>query len=80
MTKKNQKPIEIKGGKIHPLTVGNITMPCLIFKGDEPEIDTFITFKIENGVTYTGVVKDTTKADGEVMVEFHDGIQPVSQQ
>ena len=34
-------------------------------------------FAMPNGVTYSGTVADSTEADGEVLVEFTDGILPV---
>ncbi|MBM2293745.1 hypothetical protein JQX09_17590 [Sulfitobacter pseudonitzschiae] len=52
--------------------------PCALYDGTAPEKGDRISFKLANGVTYTGVVADATEADGNVLVEFVDGIKPVS--
>jgi len=51
--------------------------PAMIYKGDVPEKGAVMQFLMPNGVTYSGTVADVTEADGEVLVEFTDGILPV---
>lgn len=56
---------------------GDKNFPAAIYTGDTPEPGDEITFALENGVTYSGIVHDATAVDGEVMVEFEDGLTPV---
>jgi hypothetical protein len=51
--------------------------PAIVYRGIEPKKGSVIKFTLGNGVTYTGTVADATNADGEVLVEFTDGILPV---
>jgi hypothetical protein len=51
--------------------------PCLSYDGAAPEVGEEITFTLENGVTYFGIVADAIEADGNVFVEFASGMNPV---
>lgn len=51
--------------------------PVAIYRGTAPEKGKVIRITLDNGLTYSGKVADVTEADGEVMVEFKDGIAPV---
>lgn len=77
--KKTKKPEIIKGGyTVRVGAPGGVSHPALIYDGDKPpEVGSKIQFLLANGVIYTGVVGDTTGADGSILVEFKDSISPV---
>ena len=50
--------------------------PVAFFRGEAPEKGEAIRIILDNGLTYSGTVAEVTEADGEVMVEFTDGIAP----
>lgn len=68
----------IKGVTLTRTKLDGVSAPCAIYDGDAPRKGTKIAFKLDNGVTYTGTVAGVTEADGNVLVEFKDGITPVS--
>ena len=74
---KKGKPDLIKGVTLTRINQGGVSAPCALYDGEVPKKDERITFKLDNGVTYTGIVADATEADGTVLVEFKDGIAPV---
>lgn len=63
----------------HPLTSESAGHPFARFKGKAPKSGEVLEFKLENGVTYTGIVSEAKEADGEVLAEFKDGVTPVLQ-
>lgn len=65
------------GAKLITMPRGDQTFPALIYAADEaPAKGAKIKVKLDNGVTYTGTVHDSTMADGEVLVELRDGLTP----
>ena len=78
MAKRTTKaPAPITGARIFSMPTASGTAPALIFKGDVPAAGTVLRATLANGVTYRGTVADATEADGEVLVEFKDGLSPV---
>lgn len=71
------KPNEIKGARIVRINNDGVSAPCIVYDGEEPAKGSTIKFELDNGVTYSGKVADVTSADGNVLVEFKDGIVPV---
>lgn len=70
-------PSVIAGAKLVPVRSGDITAPCLEVKGAAPSKGSKITAKLANGITYSGVVADTSTADGKTLIHFKNGIQVV---
>ena len=68
----------IKGVTLTRLKMDGVSKPCALYDGDAPSKGAKIAFKLDNGVVYSGIVADATSADGNVLVEFKDGITPVS--
>jgi len=79
MTKKDSpaKAGPITGASIVTMPTPTGTTPAMIYKGKAPEVGAVMQFAMPNGVTYSGTVADATEADGEVLVEFTNGILPV---
>jgi hypothetical protein len=84
MSRKNKtaeptfQPVVITNPKI--VRIGNgdgHSPPCLSYDGLAPSAGQEIRFALENGVTYYGIVADAVEAEGNVFVEFLDGILPV---
>ena len=67
----------ITGARIVTMPTPTGTTPAMIYNGDVPEKGAVMQFAMSNGVTYSGTVADATDADGEVLVEFTDGILPM---
>ena len=68
----------IIGARIVTMPTPTGTTPAMIYRGDVvPEKGDVLQFIMSNGVTYSGTVADATNADGEVLVEFTDGILPI---
>lgn len=68
----------IKGGRFVPMDNGSgRKQPCLLFKGDAPDVGAKIKMQMQNGVSYQGVVADVTTVDGEHIVDFKDGVTPI---
>lgn len=57
---------------------GGVDAPMALFTGPEPDVGASVEFTLKNNVTYAGQVAATTEADGQVLVEFVDGIKPVT--
>jgi len=74
---KAKKPELTKGVTLTRIKTDGVSAPCALFDGEAPRKGERLTFKLKNGVTYTGLVADATEADGNVLVEFKDGIAPV---
>ena len=64
----------IKGARLIRIARGDQRYPAAIYKGEAPAKGSKISFKMANGSTYSGIVHDATDADGEVIVEFRDGL------
>jgi hypothetical protein len=74
------EPVLITNPKIVRIGRGDgHSPPCLSYDGSAPNVGQEISFALENGVTYCGIVADAVEADGNVFVEFEDGIEPISQ-
>jgi hypothetical protein len=74
------KPVLIANPKIVRIGRGDgHSPPCLSYDGLAPKLGQEISFALENGVTYSGIVADAVEADGNVFVEFENGITPISQ-
>ena len=67
----------ITGARIVTMPTPTGTTPAMIYKGDVPEKGDVLQFSMSNGFTYSGTVADATEAEGEVLVEFVNGILPV---
>ena len=89
MTEKKTAPAEqslapekpkgpIKGARLIRIARGDQRYPAAIYKGEAPAKGSKIMLKMGNGSTYSGIVHDATEADGEVIVEFRDGLTLVS--
>jgi hypothetical protein len=52
--------------------------PCISYDGDAPSKGERVEFVLENGILYAGVVAKVHTAGGNVMIEFVDGILPVT--
>lgn len=52
--------------------------PAVAYRGTIPKVGEVIQFTLANGVTYSGTVADAVEADGEVLIEFTNGILPVT--
>jgi hypothetical protein len=75
-----QNPVLIANPKIVRIGRGDgHSPPCLSYDGPAPNVGQEISFALENGVTYCGIVADAVEADGNVFVEFENGIEPISQ-
>jgi hypothetical protein len=51
--------------------------PAFHITGEAPEVGTKFAATLPNGVTYAGIVADTSDDDGKTLVTFKDGIAPV---
>ena len=59
---------------------GAHTRPAIIYNGDAPKAGDILSFILPNNVEYRGTVKEAVEAAGEVLVEFTDGIAPVTKE
>lgn len=66
----------ITGARIVTMPTPTGTTPAMIYKGAKPKAGDVLQFAMTNGVTYSGTVADATEVDGEVLVEFIDGLTP----
>jgi len=66
----------VTGARLIRIQRGDKRYPAAIYKGEAPSKGSKLTLKMSNGSTYAGIVHDATDADGEVLVEFRDGIKP----
>ena len=66
----------ITGARIVTMPTPTGTTPAMIYNGEAPEKGAVMQFLMPNGVTYSGTVAGATEADGEVLVEFTNGITP----
>jgi hypothetical protein len=64
----------IKGARLIRIARGDVRYPAAIYKGEAPAKGSKIMLKMGNGSTYSGIVHDATEADGDVIVEFRDGL------
>lgn len=80
-TKKAADEVAQPRGDIREVNIARIKHddphPVAIYRGEAPEKGEAIRIVLGNGVTYTGTVAEVTEADGEVMIEFVNGIAPV---
>ena len=67
----------IIGARIVTMPTPTGTTPAMIYNGKTPKAGDVLQFAMSNGVTYSGTVADATEADGEVLVEFTSGLDPV---
>jgi hypothetical protein len=72
-----QSPV-VEGARLIRVPRGDQNFPAAIYEGETPSAGDKIKIKLDNGVTYAGTVHDATSVDGEVMVEFRDGLTPVA--
>jgi len=77
--RKSKAPEIIEPVRLIKIARGDKNYPAVIYNGEAPQIGAPLLLKLENGVTYTGIVYDATVAGGEVLVEFVDGISPVQE-
>ena len=49
--------------------------PAARFKGDPPAKGTKLKIDV-GGTVYSGIIHDATEVDGEVVVEFRNGLSP----
>lgn len=66
----------ITGAKLMHIPRGDVEYPAALYSGTAPTKGSKITLKMDNGATYSGIVHDATEVDGEVLVEFRDGLKP----
>lgn len=55
---------------------GAMSYPTVTIDGPAPADGETILIKLENGVTYSGVVYGATEKDGKTLVEFTTGLHP----
>lgn len=67
----------ITGARLVQVPRDGLKYPAAIYRGDKPSKGSKISLKMKNGTTYEGLVHDSTEADGEVLVEFRDGLTPL---
>jgi hypothetical protein len=77
MASRKTKPDEIKGVTLRSIRTPGRSDPAARFKGTAPEKGKVVRFTLSNGGTYSGIVADATDANGEVLVEFKDGLTPI---
>ena len=77
--KVDQKALPITGAKLLRVPRGDKVYPAAIFKGEGhlPAKGSNLSLKLENGITYKGCVLNVTESDGDVFVEFRDGLKPL---
>jgi hypothetical protein len=71
----DKKPIT--GARIVTMPTKTGTTPAMAYNGKTPKVGDVLQFAMSNGVTYSGTVADAIEADGEVLVEFTNGILPL---
>jgi hypothetical protein len=49
--------------------------PAAVFKGDEPKKGASLKIDV-GGAIYQGIVHEATEVDGEIVVEFRNGLSP----
>ena len=68
----------IIGARIVTMDKGGSSTPGLAYKGDLPEVGATIRATLDNAVTYSGVVADAIETGGGVLVEFKNGLTPLT--
>jgi predicted transcriptional regulator len=53
--------------------------PAAIYDGSAPKKGSTIKLRLGNGTLYAGEVYDATEAEGQVLVEFVDGIHCIAE-
>ena len=67
----------IVGAEVVTMPTPTGSTPAILYRGGAPKKGSVIKFTLSNGVTYSGKVADANEAEGEVLVEFTNGILPV---
>jgi len=67
----------ITGARIVTMPTPTGTTPAMLYNGKKPKAGDVMQFAMPNGVAYSGTVADAIESDGEVLVEFTNGILPV---
>lgn len=70
--------VTVETPRLIRMSRGDKSYPAIIFRGDKPEKGDVLAVPLENGITYIGTVYDATEADGEVLVEFRNGLTPTT--
>ena len=66
----------ITGARIVTMQFDGYSQPALAYKGTKPAKGTVLRARLNNGVIYTGTVAKAVEVDGELRVEFKDGLAP----
>jgi len=67
----------ITGARLIRMPRGDQRYPAALYASTKaPAKGSKINLKMDNGTIYSGTVHDSTEADGEVLVEFRDGLTP----
>lgn len=74
--KRKKATLHIEGVSLTKMQRGAVKYPAALYSGEKPSKGDTLKFTLNNGVTYSGVVLDATEADGQVLVEFRDGLKP----
>jgi len=74
----SKKTETITGARIVVMPTKTGSTPAMIYKGELPEKGDVMKFRMPNGVTYSGKIADFIESNGEILVEFTDGILPVT--
>ena len=70
----DQSPMaKITGARLTRIFRGNVGDPAAIYTGDAPSIGDTLRLVIGN-TEYSGIVLDATASDGQVIVEFVNGL------
>lgn len=72
------KSVVLKGAKIVRTKTGSVSAPELSCPLPGPDKGQTVEFTLDNGVTYCGVVADVVEVDDTAIIEFKDGISPLS--
>jgi len=67
----------ITGARIVTMPTPTGSTPAMLYRGRAPNAGDVLDFAMPNGVTYSGTVAEVTETDGEVLVEFTNGITPI---
>lgn len=68
--------INLEGVTLRRVEQGGASVPVAFFKGSAPDVGVRVSFLVD-GLSMVGTVKDAVETDGEVMVEFADGLSAV---
>lgn len=72
-------PDIIENVRLTRIPRGVMRYPAAIYDGSAPKKGSTIKLRLGNGTLYAGEVYDATEAEGQVLVEFVDGIHCIAE-